>query len=86
MQLDLQSIQNFLNIEYILLGMAGVILYLLYYVYTKDNDYSKNIRSVASVVEELNREIYYLKKNMTQTQKSIQKNTQIGRASCRERV
>ncbi len=75
MQLDLQSIQNFLNIEYILLGMAGVILYLLYYVYTKDNDYSKNIRSVASVVEELNREIYYLKKNMTQTQKSIQKNT-----------
>ena len=61
--------------EYILLGMAGVILYLLYYVYSKDAAYTKNIRSVASVVEELNREIYYLKKNMTETQKSIQKNT-----------
>ncbi|MBC8238122.1 MAG: hypothetical protein H8E76_07810 [Helicobacteraceae bacterium] len=54
--------------------MAALILYLLYYVYTKDAQYSRNIRSVASVVEELNREIYYLKKNMTETQKSIQKN------------
>jgi DNA-binding transcriptional regulator GbsR (MarR family) len=55
--------------------MAGVILYLLYYVYSKDHDYTKNIHSVASVVEDLNREIYYLKKNMTETQKSIQLNT-----------
>jgi len=44
-------------------------------VYTKDHDYTKNIRSVASVVEDLNREIYYLKKNMTETQKNIQQNT-----------
>ena len=69
------NIQEFFNVEYILVGMAGVILYLLYYVYSKDADYNKNIHSVASVVEELNREIYYLKKNMTETQKSIQKNT-----------
>ena len=75
MRFDLQNLQDFLNVEYILVGMAVLILYLLYYVYTKDNDYSKNIRSVASVVEELNREIYYLKKNMTETQKGIQKNT-----------
>lgn len=72
MQIDLE---NFFNLEYVMLAMAGVILYLLYYVYTKDNDYTKNIRSVASVVEELNREIYYLKKNMTDTQNSIQKST-----------
>ncbi len=71
----MQDLQNFFNLEYVVLGMAGVILYLLYYVYTKDHDYSKNIHSVASVVEELNREIYYLKKNMTKTQDSIQKNT-----------
>lgn len=74
MNLDI-SIQDFLNLEYILVGMAGVILYLLYYVYSKDAVYNKNIHSVASVVEELNREIYYLKKNITQTQKSIQQNT-----------
>ena len=71
---DLSGLQNFFDLEYILAGMAGIILYLLYYVYTKDAEYSRNIRSVASVVEELNREIYYLKKNITETQKSIQQN------------
>ena len=71
----LQNIGQYFNIEYLIVAMAMIILYLLYYVYTKDASYSKNIRSVASVVEDLNREIYYLKKNMTETQKSIQKNT-----------
>ena len=75
MNLDLNTIQSFFNLEYILVAMAGVILYLLYYVYSKDAVYNKNIHSVASVVEELNREIYYLKKNITETQKSIQQNT-----------
>ena len=71
----IEQLQNFFNLEYIVVGMAAVILYLLYYVYSKDHDYNKNIHSVATVVEELNREIYYLKKNMTDTQKSIQKNS-----------
>ncbi len=71
----MDNLQNFFHLEYIVLGMAGIILYLLYYVYMKDNHYNKNIHSVASVVEELNREIYYLKKNMTEIQKSIQQNT-----------
>ena len=75
MDFNLSEIESFFNLEYILVGMAGVILYLLYYVYSKDAVYNKNIHSVASVVEELNREIYYLKKNMTETQKSIQQNT-----------
>ncbi len=69
------QLEKFFHFEYIMIIMAGVILYLLYYVYTKDHDYTKNIRSVASVVEELNREIFYLKKNMTQTQTTIQKTT-----------
>jgi hypothetical protein len=43
------------NIEYIVVVMAGIILYLLYYVYAKDASYTRNIRSVASVVEEMNR-------------------------------
>lgn len=64
------------NIEYIVVAMAGIILYLLYYVYMKDAQYSKNIRSVATVVEELNRELFYLKKNLTETQGSIEKNSQ----------
>ena len=63
-------------IEYIVVIMAAIILYLLYYVYTKDAQYSKNIRSVASVVEELNRELFYMKKKLSQTQESITENSQ----------
>ncbi len=61
-----------LSIEYIIVAMAAIILYLLYYVYMKDSTYNRNIRSVASVVEDLNKEIYYLKKKLDQTQKNIQ--------------
>ena len=64
------------NIEYLVVAMAGIILYLLYYVYSKDAHYSKNIRSVATVVEELNRELYYVKKNISETQNSIKANSQ----------
>ncbi len=64
------------GIEYIVIAMAVLILYLLYYAFTKDASYSKNIRSVASVVEDLNRELYYLKKELAQTQSSIKANSQ----------
>ncbi len=64
-----------LNIEYIVVAMAAMILYLLYYVFTKDSEFHKNIHSVASVVEELNREIFYLKKELTDTKKNIQSNS-----------
>ena len=50
MPIDIQILQDYLNLDYIVVAMAAVILYLLYYVYTKDSDYTKNIRSVASVV------------------------------------
>ncbi len=60
-----------INIEYIVVAMAAMILYLLYYVFTKDSESHKNIHSVASVVEELNREIFYLKKELSETKKNI---------------
>jgi uncharacterized protein YoxC len=41
--------------------MAVIMLYLIYYIFSRDSEYSKNIHAVASVVEELNRELYYLK-------------------------
>jgi len=66
--------QNFhFDIEYILIIMAAIIFYLLYYVYTKDTDYSRNIRSIASVVEDLNRELFYLKKELKEAESSIAK-------------
>ena len=52
-----------IGIEYIVSIMALVVLYLIYYVIAKDSQYQKNIHSVASVVEDLNREIYNLKKH-----------------------
>ena len=64
------------SLEYIVAGMAFFILYLLYYVYSKDADYSKNIRSIANVVEELNREIYYMKKELSKTQQGMQEKSQ----------
>jgi len=70
--MNIIDIESF-ALEYIVLVMAGVILYLLYYVFTKDSHYNKNIRSVATVVEELNRELYYVKKKLSDTQESIKK-------------
>lgn len=67
-------INEFLTIEYLVLAMAMLILYLLYYVFTKDAEYSKNIRSVASVVEDLNKELFYMKKKVKETQKTIIEN------------
>jgi len=64
------------SIEYVVALMAAIILYLLYYVFSKDAHYSKNIRSVATVVEELNRELFYLKKKLSETQQNIEDNSQ----------
>lgn len=60
------------NLVYIVFGLLIALAYLTYYTINKEVQSEKNIRSVASVVEELNREIYYLKKELTETQKSIQ--------------
>ena len=61
---------EYVRVEYIVVAMAGIILYLLYYVFSKDADYTKNIRSVASVVEDLNRELYYVKKKLSEDEGS----------------
>ncbi len=60
------------KLEIIIALMALVILYLLYYVYEKDTQYSKNIRSIASVVEELNRDLFYLRNKLTEETKKIE--------------
>ena len=71
-QMDLSNI----HIEYVVILLTGIIFYLLYYVFNKDALYTKNIRSVASVVEELNRELFYLKKKLGETQNNIKDNSQ----------
>jgi len=59
---------DFFHLEYIIVAMSAIILYLIYYVYTKDTQYNQNLHSIASVVEDLNREIYYLKKSTKEIQ------------------
>ena len=66
---------SMISVEYLVVAMAAMILYLIYYVFTKDSEYNKNIRSVATVAEELNREIFYLKKKLSDTQKTIKSST-----------
>jgi len=66
---------DYINIEYLVLAMSAMILYLIYYVFTKDSQYNKNIRAVATVAEELNKEIFYLKKKLSDTQKNIKNST-----------
>ena len=58
--------------EIMILLMGSIILYLLYYVYEKDTLYSKNIRSIASVVEELSREMFYLKNQVQEASKKLE--------------
>jgi hypothetical protein len=69
--IKMPNITNMINTEYVLVVMAGIILYLLYYVFTSQSEFNKNIRSVASVVEDLNREIFYLKKELTDAKTKI---------------
>ncbi|HIP54840.1 MAG TPA: hypothetical protein EYH11_05155 [Sulfurimonas autotrophica] len=71
------NLENFsFDVSYLVILLGAIILYLLYYVFTKDAEYSRNIRSVASVVEDLNRELYYLQKKLDKTQGNLQENTQ----------
>lgn len=67
---------GYISVEYLVVAMAAMILYLIYYVFTKDSEYNKNIRSVATVAEELNREIFYLKKKLSDTQKNIKNSSE----------
>lgn len=64
-----------ISVEYLVVAMGAMILYLIYYVFTKDSEYNKNIRAVATVAEELNKEIFYLKKKLNDTQISIKNNS-----------
>jgi hypothetical protein len=60
------------NLVYIVLALVAGFGYMIYHVLSKDGQHERNIRSIATVVEELNREIFYLKKELTELQKNIQ--------------
>jgi len=64
------SIEKF-YLEYIVAVMGGLILYLLYFVLAKDTQYTKQIHVLASTIENINQELFHLKKNHQELQKQF---------------
>lgn len=62
-------ILEYMNLEFLAVIMAAMVLYLFYYIFTKDAHYSRQVRSIATVVEEANKEIFYLKQQLTNIKK-----------------
>ncbi len=55
-----------ITIEYILIGVAVVLLYLIYFIISKDTQQNRRIRSIATAVEELHRQLYATEKKINQ--------------------
>jgi uncharacterized protein YoxC len=60
------------KLEIIIALLSLIVLYLIYYVYEKDAQSTKNLRSIASVIEELNRDVFYLRNKLSETTKKIE--------------
>lgn len=56
-------------IEYILIAIGVIILYIIYYIFSKDAQLTRNIRAVASAVEDTNRQIYMIEKKLYELNK-----------------
>lgn len=51
-----------LGIEVVLIALAAMVLGLIYYMVTKENETNAKLRSIAHAVEELHREVYKIDK------------------------
>ena len=50
--------------EYLLIALGVLLLYVIYYVLSRDARYTKQIRAIAGAVEESNRRLYRLEKEL----------------------
>ena len=55
--------------EMIFIAIGAILLFMLYYILTKDAEHSRHIRAIASAVEDANRQIYMLEKKIFEMQK-----------------
>jgi len=53
-----------IGMEYLLIGLALIVLFLIYYIFTRESQSSRQIHAIASAVEELRRDLYALEKKM----------------------
>ncbi len=54
-----------IGLEYLFIGIALILLFLIYYIYSKDVHSSKQIRHIAMAVESLHKELYLLDKKLS---------------------
>ena len=50
--------------EYLLIGIGGVVLLLIYYIFSRDSQQSRQIRAIASAVEKLNHQLFTLERKI----------------------
>ncbi len=53
-----------IGLEYLLIIIALILLFVIYYIYSKDLQNTKQIRRIAMAVENLNKELYMLNKKL----------------------
>lgn len=51
-------------VEIILIVISGVLLFIVYYILSKESELLRQIHAIANAVEEANRQIYVLEKNI----------------------
>jgi hypothetical protein len=54
-----------LPVELVLIALAALVLGLIYYTVTKENETNGKLRSIAHAVEELHREVYKIEKRLS---------------------
>jgi len=50
--------------EYLILALGGVVMLLIYYIFSRDSQQSRQIRAIATAVEKLNHQIYLFEQEM----------------------
>jgi len=50
--------------EYLLIGSGLVVVFIFYYISLKESEHTRKLRTIASAVEDLNRQFYQLEKKM----------------------
>jgi hypothetical protein len=58
--------------EYLLIVFGVAIVYIIYYIFSKDSQLTSNIRAVASAVEDANRQIYMVEKKLFEIEKKLE--------------
>lgn len=52
--------------EYLLIAIGAVMLFVIYYVTNRDAHYARQMRSLATALEELNRQLYKVEKKLNE--------------------